>query len=86
MRRARGWRAIWPGALGATFAIGLIDLAFPTYLSTVSTIARFGTVFVFVLIVLIWFYVLAIILLAGGVVNAMRFEIHDTGELTLGED
>lgn len=80
------WRAIWPGALGATFAIGIIDLAFPTYLSTVSTIARFGTVFVFVVIVLIWFYALAIILLAGGVVNAMRFEIHDTGELALGDD
>jgi len=80
------WRAIWPGALGATFAIGIVDLAFPTYLSTVSTIARFGSLFVFVVIVLIWFYALAIILLGGAVVNAMRFEIHDTGELSIGDD
>jgi len=79
------WRAIWPGAMGATFAIGIVDLAFPTYLSTVSTIARFGSLFVFVVIVLIWFYALAIILLGGAVVNAMRFEIHDTGELSIGD-
>ncbi|MGI8944829.1 MAG: YihY/virulence factor BrkB family protein [Thermoleophilaceae bacterium] len=75
------WRAIWPGALGATLAIGVVDYAFPAYLSSISTIARFGTTFVFVLIVLIWFYALAIILLAGATVNAMRFEIHETGEL-----
>ena len=78
------WRAVWPGALGATAAIGVVDYAFPAYLSSISTIARFGTTFVFVLIVLVWFYVLAIILLAGATLNAMRFEIHDTGELSLG--
>jgi membrane protein len=68
------WMAIWPGALGATVAIGVIDYAFPAYLSNVSTIARFGTTLVFVLIVLIWFYALAIIILGGAVINAMRFE------------
>lgn len=75
------WRAIWPGAVGATVAIGIVDYAFPAYLSSISTIARFGTTFVFVLIVLIWFYALAIIILGGATVNAMRFEIHATGEL-----
>jgi membrane protein len=75
------WRAIWPGALAATAAIGLIDYGFPFYLSHISTIARFGTTFVFVVIVLIWFYVLAIILLGGATINAMRFELLDTGEL-----
>ena len=35
----------------------------------------------FVLIVLIWFYALAIIILAGAIINAMRFELHETGEL-----
>ncbi len=79
------WRAVWPGALGATLAIGIVDYAFPAYLSSISTIARFGTTFVFVLIVLIWFYALAIIILAGATVNAMRFEIHETGELRVGE-
>ncbi len=75
------WRAIWPGALGATLAIGVVDYAFPAYLSSISTIARFGTTFVFVLIVLLWFYALAMIILGGATLNAMRFEIHDTGEL-----
>jgi membrane protein len=68
------WLAIWPGALAATGAIGVIDYAFPAYLSNVNTIAQFGTTLVFVLIVLLWFYALAIIILGGAVVNAIRFE------------
>ncbi len=75
------WRAVWPGALGATLAIGVVDYAFPAYLNSISTIARFGTTFVFILIVLVWFYALAMIILAGATVNATRFEIHETGEL-----
>jgi membrane protein len=77
------WRAVWPGALGATFAIGVVDYAFPVYLTSVSTISDFGTTFVFVVIVLIWFYAMAIIILAGGVINALRFELHETGELAV---
>lgn len=68
------WRAVWPGAIGATIAIGAVDYAFPVYLSNISTIARFGTTIVFVLIVLGWFYVIALIILAGGIVNALRLE------------
>ncbi len=68
------WGAIWPGALGATIAITIVDYAFPAYLSHISTIARFGTTVVFILIVLGWFYVIALILLGGGVVNALRLE------------
>ena len=74
------WRAVWPGALGATLAIGVVDYAFPAYLSSVSTIAEFGTTFVFVLIVLIWFYVLAMVILLGAVVNAYR--AHPSGGTT----
>jgi membrane protein len=66
------WRAVWPGALGATIAIGVIDFGFPIYLSSISTIARFGTTIVFVLIVLGWFYLLAAIILGGAVLNAVR--------------
>ncbi|HET9101762.1 MAG TPA: YihY/virulence factor BrkB family protein [Solirubrobacteraceae bacterium] len=66
------WRAVWPGSLGATLAIVVIDYAFPLYLSNISTIARFGTTIVFVLIMLAWFYILALIILAGAVVNALR--------------
>ena len=75
------WRAVWPGAAAATVAMALIDWAFPAYLSSISTIARVGTTFVFVLIVLVWFYLLAIIILGGAVMNALRFELHETGEL-----
>ncbi len=66
------WRAVWPGALGATVAIGIIDYAFPAYLSNISTIARFGTTIVFILIMVGWFYMLALIILSGAIVNAMR--------------
>jgi membrane protein len=67
------WRAVWPGALGATVAMGIVDYGFPLYLQNVTTL-RAGTTFVFVLIALVWFYALAIILLAGAVVNELRFE------------
>ena len=66
------WRAVWPGALGATVAIAIIDYAFPAYLNNISTIARFGTTIVFILIMLGWFYVVALIILGGAIVNAMR--------------
>jgi membrane protein len=67
------WRCVWPGALGALVAMGIVDDGFPLYLSNVSSL-RVGTSFLFVLIVLVWFYVLALILLAGAVVNELRFE------------
>ena len=67
------WSCVWPGALGATIAIGLVDAIFPVYLSNISTL-RIGTSAVFVLIALVWFYVLALIVLAGAVVNELRFE------------
>jgi membrane protein len=81
--RSVPWRAIWPGAVLATIAIGIIDYAFPLYLSTVSTIAHLGTTLVFIIIVLLWFYALAIIILGGAIVNALRFELHETGEVKL---
>ncbi len=78
------WRAIWPGAVMATLAIGIVDYGFPVYLGSISTIAQFGTTFVFVLIVLIWFYALAIVLLAGAILNALRLAIHETGDAHTG--
>jgi uncharacterized BrkB/YihY/UPF0761 family membrane protein len=66
------WRAIWPGALAATVAIGIVDYAFPAYLSNISTIAHVGTTLIFITIVLLWFYALAIIILGGAIVNAER--------------
>ena len=70
--RPMPWRAIWPGAALATLAIGLVDYAFPFYLSRVSSFAKLGTTLVFILIVLLWFYAVAIIILGGATVNAMR--------------
>jgi membrane protein len=67
------WRCVWPGALGALLAMAVVDYGFPLYLSNVTSL-RVGTSFLFVLMVLVWFYVLALILLAGAVVNELRFE------------
>jgi uncharacterized BrkB/YihY/UPF0761 family membrane protein len=67
------WRCVWPGAVGATLAIGVVDYGFPLYLANVSSL-RAGTTFVFVLIALVWFYALALIVLGGAVVNELRFE------------
>jgi membrane protein len=67
------WRCVWPGALGATVAMAIVDLGFPLYLDNISAL-RVGTSAVFVLIALVWFYALAMILLAGAVVNELRFE------------
>ncbi len=68
------WRGVWPGAISATLAIAVIDYAFPIYLTNISTIARFGTTIVFVLIMLGWFYVLALIILGGAIVNTLRMQ------------
>jgi YihY family inner membrane protein len=79
------WRGIWPGALLATIAIGIVDYGFPLYITNVSAIGeQLGSTLVFIVIVLLWFYALAIILLGGGIVNAMRYELHETGEIARG--
>jgi membrane protein len=67
------WGCVWPGALGATLATGIVDWGFPLYLSNISTL-RVGTSAVFVLIALVWFWVLSLIVLSGAVVNELRFE------------
>jgi YihY family inner membrane protein len=72
------WHSVWPGAVGATLAMGVVDYCFPLYLQNVTTL-RAGTTFVFVLIALVWFYALALILLGGAVINALRFERHERG-------
>jgi membrane protein len=70
------WHSVWPGALAATLAMGVVDYGFPLYLQNVTTL-RAGTTFVFVLIALVWFYALALILLGGAVINALRYERHE---------
>jgi YihY family inner membrane protein len=80
------WRAVWPGALFVTFGAGLANWLFPIYLSNVSSLSRFGSTLGFILIALLWFYVLSLALMVGAVINSLRFEYHDTGELPYGTD
>src|SRR4051794_15364175 len=75
------WRAVWPGALFVTIGAGLANWLFPIYLSNVSSLSRFGSTLGFILIALLWFYVLSLALMAGAVINSLRFELHDTGEM-----
>lgn len=78
------WRAIWPGALFTTLVSGLANWLFPVYLGNVSTLSRFGSVLGFILIALLWFYLVALTLLAGGVINSLRHEYRERGALPYG--
>jgi membrane protein len=75
------WRAVWPGAAFVTVAAGLANWLFPLYLSSVSSLSQLGSTVGFILIALLWFYVLSLALMAGAVINSLRHELHDTGEL-----
>jgi YihY family inner membrane protein len=75
------WRAVWPGAAFVTIAAGVANWLFPIYLSSVSSLSRFGSTLGFILIALLWFYVLSLALMVGAVINSLRYEVHDTGEL-----
>ena len=63
----------------------LANWAFPFYLSNVSSLSRFGSTLGFVLIALLWFYALSLALLAGAVINSLRHELHETGEMPYAE-
>ncbi len=76
------WRGVWPGALFVTLTTGLANAVYPFYLAQVSSVGEVGGTVGFVLIALVWFYLVSLSLMAGGVINALRFELHDTGELT----
>jgi membrane protein len=78
------WRAVWPGALFVTVGAGLANWLFPIYLVNVSSLDRFGSTLGFILIALLWFYVLSLALMVGAVINSLRHEVHDTGELPYG--
>ena len=75
------WRAVWPGAAFVTVSAGIANWLFPFYLSNVSSLSRFGSTLGFILIALLWFYVLSLALMAGAVINSLRHELHETGEM-----
>jgi membrane protein len=75
------WRSIWPGALFVTIGAGLANWLFPLYLTNVSSLSRLGSTLGFVLIALLWFYILSLAIMAGAVINSLRYEFSETGEL-----
>jgi membrane protein len=73
------WRGVWPGALFVTVTTGAANAVYPFYLAQVSSVGEIGGTVGFVLIALVWFYLVSLSLMAGGVINALRYELHDTG-------
>jgi membrane protein len=78
------WRGVWPGALFLTVTAALANWLFPFYLVEIANIDDLGGAIGFVLVALVWFYLLALAILAGAVINALRYELHDTGTLSEG--
>jgi membrane protein len=77
------WHGVWPGALFVTVTTGIANAVYPFYLANVSSVGEVGGTIGFVLIALVWFYLVSLSLMAGAVINALRYEIRDTGFLTL---
>jgi membrane protein len=74
------WRAVWPGAIFVTATTAIGNAVFPFYL-TQSNIEKLGGALGFILVALIWFYLVALALMAGAVINALRYELHDIGSV-----
>lgn len=74
------WRGVWTGALFVTVTTAVANAAFPFYLGQ-SSIDQVGGALGFILVALAWFYVVALALMAGAVINALRYEMHETGSV-----
>ncbi|MDX6581692.1 MAG: rane protein [Solirubrobacterales bacterium] len=74
------WRGVWPGALFVTVTTALANAIFPFYLGQ-SSVDQLGGALGFILVALLWFYLVSLGLLAGAVINALRFEFHETGSI-----
>jgi membrane protein len=74
------WRGVWPGALFVTVTTAVANAIFPFYLGQ-SNVDQLGGALGFILVALVWFYVVSLGLLAGAVINALRFEFHETGSI-----
>jgi membrane protein len=80
------WRSVWPGALFVTLGAGLANWLFPLYLTNVSSLSKLGSTLGFVLIALLWFYLLSLGIMAGAVINSLRYEYSETGEIPYATD
>ena len=74
------WRGVWPGALFVTLTTAIANAIFPFYLGQ-SNVDQLGGALGFILVALIWFYLVSLGLMAGAVINALRFEFHETGSI-----
>jgi membrane protein len=74
------WRGVWPGSLFVTITTAIANAIFPFYL-TQSNVDQLGGALGFILVALLWFYFVALALMAGAVINALRYEFHDTGSV-----
>jgi len=77
------WPGVWPGALFVTGTTGIANAVYPFYLANVSSVGAVGGTIGFVLIALVWFYLVSLSLMAGAVINALRYELRDTGTLDI---
>jgi membrane protein len=75
------WHGVWPGALFVTVTTGVANAVFPFYLGEISNVDELGAALGFILVALLWFYCVALALMAGAVINALRHELHDTGTI-----
>jgi membrane protein len=75
------WHGVWPGALFVTVTTGIANAGYPFYLAQVSSVGEVGGTIGFILIAMVWFYLVSLALMAGAVINALRYELRETGEL-----
>ena len=78
------WPGVWPGALFVTLTTGIANAVYPFYLAQVSSVGEVGGTIGFVLIALVWFYLVSLAMMAGAVINALRYELRDTGTMKVG--
>jgi YihY family inner membrane protein len=76
------WPSVWPGALFFATVTGIGNFAFPLYLRE-ADLDRIGGTLGLILIILIWFYLVSLALLAGAVINSLFHERDDTGRLPI---
>jgi len=74
------WPSVWPGAIFFAGTTGAANFVFPLYLHG-ADLNRIGGTLGLILIILIWFYLLSLALLAGAVINSLLHERDDTGHL-----
>jgi YihY family inner membrane protein len=79
------WPGVWPGAIFVTLTIGIANAVYPFYLAQVSSVGEVGGTIGFVLVAMVWFYLVSLSLMAGAVINALRYELRDTGQMSVPE-